>query len=236
MDCERYLEELGEELQGGVPPVQLRTHLESCPACKRFHDSLRRGRAILRSIPDIPVSNRFVDRLEQRIHRRETRRRVARRAVGAVGRFAIAGAVVAVVYLLAPAFAGRLTGPGHQPRLGERGMGLPAVAVLRPLSRLAGSAEASLFAGPADFEPEKGGPASTAQAVPFTRLISAGVAWSGAGAQTWPSSAALYRRQASPGAPQPVLVTTPSWTFAAPPASFHFVSARALPTFPIPAR
>jgi hypothetical protein len=233
MDCERYLEELGEEREDGVLPLHLHAHLGSCPACRRLDDGLRRGRAILRSLPEIPVSARFIARLEQRIDRRETRRRIARRAAGAAGRFAVAGAVAALVYLLAPAFAGRLTGPGHPPRAGERAVGPPAVAVLRPLSRLAGSAEASLFAGPADFEPERG---ALAPPVPFTRLISTAAAGSGEGGQTSLSVAGPYRRQATPGAPQPVLVTTPSWTFAAPPAAFHFVSARARPTFPTPAR
>ncbi len=237
MDCERYLEELGEEREGGVLPVHLRAHLEACPACSRLHDSLRRGRAILRSLPTVPVSDHFIEGLEQRIERWQTRRRLARRAAGAAGRFAVAGAVAALVYLLAPAFAGRLNAPGHGQRAGERVAGLPAVTVLRPLSRLAGRAEGSLFAGPADFEPEREALAPpAAPAVPLARLISARVAGNGEGAEAPTSSAVLYRRQAVPGAPQPVLVTTPSWTFAAPPVAFHFVSARARPTFPMPAR
>jgi hypothetical protein len=237
MDCERHLEELVEEPEDGVLPVHVREHLASCLDCRRLHQSMRRGRAILRSLPSVPVSDRFVHGVERRIERLETRRRVARSVAGAAGRFAVAGAVAALVYLLAPAFAGRLIGPGRPAAPGHRLAGLPAVTVLRPLSRFAGSAEASLFAGPTDLTPDRETLASPAEsAAPFTRLIAAHATGTAEGVAPTTSNATGYRRQPAPGAPQPILVTTPSWTFAAPPAAFHFVSARSRSTFPTPAR
>jgi hypothetical protein len=236
MDCDRYLEELLEEPEDGIPSAHLLRHLDACLECRRLHQSLRRGRAILRSLPVVPVSDRFVQGVERRVERLESRRRLTRRVAGTAGRFAVAGAVAALVYLLAPAFAGRLNGPGRPGASGPRVAGLPAVTVLRPLSRFAGSAEASLFAGPAGLATERDGLGSNAaSAAPFTRLIAAhaGVAGDADGAAT---ASAVYRRERVPGAPQPVLITTPSWTFAAPPVAFHFVSTRSRPTLPDPAR
>jgi hypothetical protein len=144
----------------------------------------------------------------------------------------VAGAVAALVYLLAPEFAGRLAGPERARRAVEQWGGPPAVTVLRPFSRLADGAEESLFARPLALTTERNALASAAA---WTTLARAHV-FGGEPEQAVPSGASLYRRQAVPGAPQPVLVATPSWSFAAPPAAFHFVSAHPRPTFPTRAR
>ena len=233
MDCERCLEELAEERGEGVAlPAHAREHLEICPTCRRIEVGLRRGLAILHSLPVLPPSDSFFDGLQRRIDRIETRRRLVRRAADTAGRFAVAGAVAALVYLLAPAFAGRLglidrTEEGAAARLG----GLPAVTVLRPFSRLAGAQEGSLFAGSVDGDV---GPGDPGPVVPWAGLLVARVAreaWTGEVAD-----APRYRWQTAPDASQPVLVATPSWTFAATPAAFHFVSAPARPVFPSPRR
>lgn len=235
MDCERCLEELAEERGEGVAlPAHVREHLEICPACCRIEVSLRRGLAILHSLPVLPASDSFFDRLQRRIDRFEARRRIVRRAAGTAGRFAVAGAVAALVYLLAPAFAGRLglIGPPEEGAAARVG-GLPAVSVLRPFSRLAGAQEGSLFAGSVDADV---GPGDPGPVVPWAGLVVARVAREArTGEAPGAADAPRYRWQTAPDESQPVLVATPSWTFAATPASFHFVSALARPV-PSPRR
>ncbi|HEY7461188.1 MAG TPA: hypothetical protein VIC59_04875 [Gemmatimonadota bacterium] len=228
MDCERCLEELAEERGEGVAlPAHVREHLENCPACRRIEVGLRRGLAILHSLPVLPGSDSFFDSLQRRIDRLEARRRLVRSAAGTAGRFAVAGAVAALVYLLAPAFAGRLglIGP---PEDGAR-LGLPAVTVLRPFSRLAGVQEGSLFAGSVDAGLGPGDPGAV---VPWAGLIVERVAREARTGAAADDDTLRYRWQIAPDESQPVLVATPSWTFSATPTSFRFVSARARPVFP----
>jgi len=235
MICERVQEELAEQREADLAlPPHLRRHLEDCPACRRFHESLSRGRAILRSLPAVPVSHDFFDGLQGRIDRLDRRLTLRRRGVAA-GRAAIAGALAAVlVSLLVPSALQRAAFRGRSaPDSRGSFSGPPAVSVLRPFSALAELREGSLFAGPADLSARPLEPAADRLDPALLGLLPAGTR---AGLDPAPPAGPVqaYRRRPVPEGRQPVLVATPSWTFAAPPVAFQFLNARARTTFPPP--
>jgi hypothetical protein len=107
------------------------------------------------------------------------------------------------------------------------------VSVLRPFARLVGGEEARLFAAPAELLAGPGElearPLSGAQGR-FDPLL-LGLLPAGAAAVAAADAGRVYDRLQA-GVSQPVLVATPSWSFAASPGAFQFVTARSRPTFP----
>lgn len=200
MDCERIPDTLFEEPDASPDgaPANLRTHLLGCAQCRRIHESLQRGRTLLRSLPPVPVTENFFESLQSRIHAIEERGLRRRRRARVAGRFALAGAAAVASFLV---LSDTLDRRDEAPRAlasteAAEGTMLPSSSssLARPFAGLA-AVEAfdarGLFSLPAEEQ---------RRLMPLT--------WRDTG------------REAGV-----VLVATPSLSFAAPPAAFRFVSA-----------
>jgi anti-sigma factor RsiW len=67
-DCRALFARLSEYLDGELPgPLceEIRAHLEDCPACEQFCETLRRAVALCRELPAVPLPDDL--RLELRV-------------------------------------------------------------------------------------------------------------------------------------------------------------------------
>jgi anti-sigma factor RsiW len=72
MTCRQFIEGFSEYVDGVGDPEQLeaaRVHADSCPACRRYEEVYRRGVDLLRSFPEVSVSDGFEPDLEVRLRR-----------------------------------------------------------------------------------------------------------------------------------------------------------------------
>jgi hypothetical protein len=71
MTCSDFLERFTDFLDG-EGPEDLRTnaeaHLESCDRCRRYHEVMMQGAAVLRSLPEAQVPDDFQPRLQHRLY------------------------------------------------------------------------------------------------------------------------------------------------------------------------
>jgi anti-sigma factor RsiW len=84
--------------------AEARDHLETCPGCRRYDETFRRGRTLLTSSLDTAeLDDDFHDRLQHRLYAVDERRAVARYGTGSRTRgVALLGAVVVVAGVLTP--------------------------------------------------------------------------------------------------------------------------------------
>lgn len=223
MDCESVLGSLGDDeadAEDLCAARHRRDHLEACPTCRHLHEGLQRGREILRSLPAVDVSADFLQSLQLRIEALEKSRRARRRRIALAGRLGAVAAAAALALLLIPPGPGRLDLlPGWLESEGSRTGASPAGARLLQAVDAAGSSGA-LETG--------GGEAGML----FARVPQPALAgWYDLIAAVR-EGAVTYGRPAASGRLQPLLYAAPSWTFAAAPASFHFVSATARSAVP----
>lgn len=71
MTCSEFIEGFSEFYDGTGDPAVMQDaedHLGSCGSCRRYHDVFDRGRALLRSFPEIDVTDDFHPRLQHRIY------------------------------------------------------------------------------------------------------------------------------------------------------------------------
>ncbi|MDT8341729.1 MAG: zf-HC2 domain-containing protein [Longimicrobiales bacterium] len=99
MTCTDFIEGFSDYVDGEAAPdvaEAARAHLATCPECRRYEAVYRRGVALLRSFPEVAVSDGFEPELELRL------RRDTRRALGQLGRQpASSGSAMAVVFGMA---------------------------------------------------------------------------------------------------------------------------------------
>jgi anti-sigma factor RsiW len=129
MDCDTFLAEYSAYRDGEVSWAEREAfdaHLDACPSCARYDEVVRRGADVFRSLPELEVSDDFMDRLKHRIYSEDLEmRRVGRR--GTPGAALATAAIAAGVALFAWV-------PLMQPR--ERLVSLPAVAAEAPRQTL----------------------------------------------------------------------------------------------------
>jgi anti-sigma factor RsiW len=129
MDCQKFLAEHSDYRDGSVSWAEreaFEAHIEACPSCARYDRVVGRGVDVFRSLPELEVSDDFMDRLKHCIYTEDLeRRRWARRPSPAAGlaTAAIAAGVALFAWI-----------PLMQP--GERVPSLPAVAAEAPRSSL----------------------------------------------------------------------------------------------------
>ena len=71
MTCSDFKDRFSDYFDGTAEPSFLGetdAHLAACPDCRRYHDVVARGSAILRSMPAVAVSDDFLPRLQHRIY------------------------------------------------------------------------------------------------------------------------------------------------------------------------
>lgn len=74
MTCSDFLQGFSEYYDGTGPESHLREaedHLAGCPDCRRYLDVVDRGRRLLRSFPELEVTDDFHPRLQHRIYHLE---------------------------------------------------------------------------------------------------------------------------------------------------------------------
>jgi anti-sigma factor RsiW len=129
MDCDKFLAEYSEYRDGEVSWAEreeFEAHMDACEACARYDEVVRQGGQVLRSLPELEVSDDFMDRLKHRIYTEDLeRKRAASR--GTPGAVLATAAVAAGVSLFAWT-------PLMRPS--ERLVSLPAVAAEAPRQTL----------------------------------------------------------------------------------------------------
>jgi hypothetical protein len=130
MDCQEFLAHHTEWLDGELPWAErqaLEAHAGACPSCARYDRVVRRGAEVFRKqLPELEVSDDFMDRLRHRIYSEDLERaRAERRATpgAALATAAIAASVALFAWV-----------PLMQPR--ERLVSLPAIAAETPRQTL----------------------------------------------------------------------------------------------------
>jgi anti-sigma factor RsiW len=71
MTCSEFVERFTDFLDGEGPEefrAEAEAHLESCSGCRRYHEVMVQGAAILRSLPEAEVSEDFEPRLRHRLY------------------------------------------------------------------------------------------------------------------------------------------------------------------------
>lgn len=71
MDCESFLEDYSSFRDGDVSRERreaFEAHVGECPSCARYHRVVSRGAQIVRSLPELEVSDDFMARLEGRLY------------------------------------------------------------------------------------------------------------------------------------------------------------------------
>jgi len=111
VNCERFLDEFSSFRDGVLPVWEMaafRAHRDECPACARYDRVVRDGVEVLRSLPELEVSDDFGARLQHRLwhedmDRLEQRRRARTvRFAGGVG-ITAAAAGLALGLVIRPA-------------------------------------------------------------------------------------------------------------------------------------
>ncbi len=82
MNCQEFLERYSEFRdidEADTEPDSFEAHLDSCPACRRYHEVVERGVELARSFSGPPIREDFEDRLRHHIYHADlvahTRRR-----------------------------------------------------------------------------------------------------------------------------------------------------------------
>jgi anti-sigma factor RsiW len=71
MNCTGFIEAFSDYCDGSGTPTfrdDAEVHLASCCSCRRYLEVYERGRSLLRSFPDVQVSDDFHPRLQHRIY------------------------------------------------------------------------------------------------------------------------------------------------------------------------
>lgn len=71
MTCSEFVERFTEFFDGEGPEefrADAEAHVESCSRCRRYHEVMVQGSAILRSLPEAEVSEDFKPRLQHRLY------------------------------------------------------------------------------------------------------------------------------------------------------------------------
>lgn len=100
MTCTEFLERFSDYVDETSSPgfrEEAEAHLDGCRACRRYLEVLERGTQLLRSFPDVEVSDDFHPRLQHRIYHIEDEDSLAR---GHVGSAATAATVLGMAVLL----------------------------------------------------------------------------------------------------------------------------------------
>lgn len=109
MTCRDFIEGFSDYVDGVGDPAHLeaaRAHRETCPGCRRYEEVYNRGVDLLRSFPEVAVSDGFEPDLEVRI-RRDTA--VALRHLG--HRPPSSGSAMAIVFGMAVILVGAAWAP-----------------------------------------------------------------------------------------------------------------------------
>lgn len=117
MTCSEFIDGFSDYVDGVGDAHILeaaRTHVESCPTCQRYEEVYSRGVALLRSFPEVQVSDGFVPELEVKL-RRETA--TALRHLG--HRPPSSGSAMAVVFGMAVILVGVAWAPFLLPRTAQ---------------------------------------------------------------------------------------------------------------------
>ena len=71
MTCAEFVDRFTDFLDGEGPEdlrAETEEHLASCTRCRRYHDVMTAGRAVLRSLPEAQVAEDFQPRLQHRLY------------------------------------------------------------------------------------------------------------------------------------------------------------------------
>lgn len=99
MNCPHFLERFSDYFDGTGDDAFLAeadAHLDGCEACRRYLEVVRRGSTILRSFPDVEVTDDFQPRLQHRIYHIEDAQALSTGPAGS-GTTAVTALVMAVL-------------------------------------------------------------------------------------------------------------------------------------------
>jgi len=100
VDCDRFLEEYSDfrdGLLGREEGGEFEAHLRACATCARYDRVVRRGAQLYRDLPELQVSDDFMERLQHRIHHVEEEMRAPTRYASGIS----ASAVLSIAAVLA---------------------------------------------------------------------------------------------------------------------------------------
>jgi hypothetical protein len=221
MDCQHLFDSMDDE--DADTSSGNSAHRATCLRCRRVHGVLERARPVLRSLSAVSPAAGFTDRLEARIARLEaTRHRRSRNLRVALG-LGSSSALAALLALLAAPDV-----PAGRERGEAQADPAAAVRIVRPLASVATQSVGGPFSAAAgahvlDETEHDFGEALPLSAVYGETTVGGSAVTSSNGPRVWPAAMA-----AAPWAtPAPVVFAAPSWSFAAAPAAFSFVSSSA---------
>lgn len=126
MDCQRYLAQVSEFLDGRATPElsgEMEAHRSECDRCREYTGTLEEGGALFRSLTPLEVPADFRSRLDHRIFHLEDGASIARHSMGSGATMVSVVTVAALVTLSAWA---------PSVHLGDPNIELPAVVVEPP--------------------------------------------------------------------------------------------------------
>lgn len=134
MTCSEFLESFSEYYDGVASAPSRREaeeHLAGCPDCRRYVEILDRGRELLRSFPEVEVTDDFAPRLEHRIYHLKDGEVLKRGMAGSASGATVATALGMAVLLVFAAWSPILLSAVPEVELSP-------IVVSRPEARAAG--------------------------------------------------------------------------------------------------
>lgn len=196
MNCTKFLELYSDFRDGELESDQtalVRSHLESCSECARYHEVVDRGAELLRSVGGPAPRGDFDDRLRHRIYQADLEASRRPRGYQASGPLTVAFTATAVLVGVAvwgPLVQGSMSPEAAQPLPGITAAAPPAESLSAGAMSEASFAGNRLLPSP-DLRPAS---ASTSSAGPA--FLTDSDLWGGANVLLWEYSS-LYHRSRS---------------------------------------
>lgn len=105
MNCSEFLDAFSDYFDGsgdGELVAAVETHMAACEECRRYRDVVERGTDLLRSFPEVEVSEDFYPRLQHRIYHVDEERAFTPRGSASTATTALGMALILTIAAWAP--------------------------------------------------------------------------------------------------------------------------------------